>query len=99
MFNFRKYILRIIILLIAILSFCFFLREELIKSFMHNVELNSLIIFMFFTGVVIAINNIITLNKENIWLIDFIKEKRNIKTYKPKLLSDFVELKHDDLFL
>tara|TARA_A100001011_G_scaffold332048_1_gene358859 strand:- start:6688 stop:7614 length:927 start_codon:yes stop_codon:yes gene_type:complete len=65
---------------------------------MHNVELNSLIIFMFFTGVVIAINNIITLNKENIWLIDFIKEKRNIKTYKPKLLSDFVELKHDDLF-
>ena len=32
MFNFRKYILRIIILLTAILLFCFFLREELIKK-------------------------------------------------------------------
>ena len=98
MFNFRKYILRIIILLIAILLFCFFLREELIKSFMHNLELNSLIISMFFIGVFIAVNNIITLNKENEWLTDFIKDKKNIKNYKPKLLKDFVELKHEDLF-
>ena len=98
MFNFRKYILRIIILLAAILLFCFFLRQELINSFMHNVELNSLIILMFFIGVFIAIKNIITLNKEHEWLIDFIKEKKNIKNYKPKLLSNFVELNHDDLF-
>ena len=98
MFNFRKYILRIIILLIAILLFCFFLREELVKSFMHNLELNSLIIFMFFIGVFIAVNNIITLNKENEWLINFIKDKKNIKDYKPKLLSEFVELKNEDLF-
>lgn len=98
MFNFRKYILRITILLAVILLFCFFLREELIKSFMHNVELNSLIIFMFFIGVFIAVNNIITLNKENEWLIDFIKDKKNIKNYNPKLLSDFVALKHQDFF-
>lgn len=98
MFNFRKYILRITILLIAILLFCFFLREELFKSFMHNVELNSLIIFMFFIGVFIAVNNIIMLNKENEWLLNFIKDKKNIKNYKPKLLSDFVELEYEDLY-
>ena len=65
---------------------------------MHNLELNSLIIFMFFIGVFIAVNNIITLNKENEWLINFIKDKKNIKDYKPKLLSEFVELKNEDLF-
>ena len=98
MFNFRKYILRIIILLTAILLFCFFLREELIKSFMHNVELNSLIILMFSIGVFIAINNIVTLNKENQWLIAFLKDKKNIKNYKPRLLIDFVELNYEDFF-
>jgi len=98
MFNFRKYILRIIILLTAILLFCFFLREELIKSFMHNVELNSLIILMFSIGVFIAINNIVTLNKENEWLIAFLKGKKNVENYKPKLLIDFAELNYDDLF-
>ncbi len=65
---------------------------------MHNIELNSLILFMFFLGTAIAIKNIIILNKENNWLINFFKEKKNIKNYKPKLLSDFVELKYEDLF-
>ena len=56
MFNFRKYILRIILFLIAISIFCFFIQEELIKGFNHNKELNSIIIFVFLTHLDTSIN-------------------------------------------
>ena len=99
MFNYKKYIIRIILLLFTILIFCFFLQEELKKTFIHNIELNSTILLMFLIGMVIALKNIIILNKEQNWLISFLNEKKLSINYQPKLLNDFKDLKRDDFFL
>ena len=98
MFNFRKYILRIILLLFSIFLFCFFLKEKLIKNFSHNFELNSFILLVFFLGVGIAFKNIIILNKEQIWLNNFFNEKRVRLEYDPKILGDLKNLNQTDIF-
>ena len=54
---------------------------------------------MFFIGAVIALKNIISLNKEQNWLINFLNNKKSSTNFEPNLLSDFKELKHDDFFL
>ena len=76
MFNYSKYIIRILFFLFIIFLLCFFLQDQLKKTFIHNIELNSIILSMFFLGTVIALKNIISLNKEQNWLINFFNNKR-----------------------
>ena len=99
MFYYRKYIIRIILLLITISLLCFFLQDELKKTFIHNIELNSIILLMFVIGTAIALKNIINLNKEQIWLVNFFTDKKSSIKYEPKLLNDFCNLRRDDFFL
>ncbi len=99
MFNFRKYILRIILLLIFIIIFCFFLQEELKKGFNHNQELNSIIVFVFLLGVLIVIRNIITLNKDQSWLVNLVNQKKVSTSYQPKLLNNFKVINDSELSL
>lgn len=98
MFNYKKYIIRILLLLFLILLLGFFLQEELKKTFMHNIELNSIILFTFFIGIIIALKNLNILHKEQNWLIDYIDENKSNFNYEPKLLNDFSKLTRDDFF-
>ena len=98
MFYYRKYIIRIILLLITISLLCFFLQDELKKTFIHNIELNSIILLMFIIGTTIALKNIISLNKEQSWLVNFFTDKKSSIKYEPKLLNDFYNLRRDDFF-
>ena len=98
MFNYRKYVVRITLLLFIIALLCFFLQEELKKNFIHNIELNSTILLMFLIGTIIALKNIISLNKEQLWLMHFFNEKKLSINYEPRLLNNFKELRKDDFF-
>ena len=98
MFNYKKYIIKIIFLLIIIFFLCFFLQEDLKKTFIHNIELNSTILLMFMIGTIIALKNIINLNKEQNWLTNFLNDKKVSINYEPKLLINFKELRSDDFF-
>ena len=53
---------------------------------------------MFFIGTVIALKNIISLNKEQNWLINFLNNKKSSINFEPNFLNDFKELSHDDFF-
>jgi biopolymer transport protein ExbB/TolQ len=53
---------------------------------------------MFFLGTVIALKNIISLNKEQNWLINFFDNKKSSINFEPKFLNDFKELSYDDFF-
>ena len=98
MFNYSKYLVRIASFLFIIFLLCFFLQDELKKTFVHNIELNSTILLMFFVGVVIALKNIISLNKEQKWLINFFNNKESSINFEPYFLNDFKELRLDDFF-
>ena len=98
MFNYNKYISRISFFLFIIFLLCFFLQDQLKKTFIHNIELNSIILLMFFLGTVIALKNIISLNKEQNWLINFFDNKKSSINFEPKFLNDFKELSYDDFF-
>ena len=98
MFNYRKYVVRITLLLFIIALLCFFLQEELKKNFIHNIELNSTILLMFLIGTIIALKYIISLNKEQLWLMHFFNEKKLSINYEPRLLNNFKELRKDDFF-
>ena len=98
MFNYKRYIIKILFFLLIIFLLCFFLQDQLKKTFIHNIELNSTILLMFFIGAVIALKNIISLNKEQNWLINFFNNKKSSTNFEPDLLSDFKELRHDDFF-
>ena len=98
MFNYSKYIIKILLFLFIILLLCFFLQDQLKKTFIHNIELNSIILSMFFLGTVIALKNIISLNKEQNWLINFFDNKKSSINFEPKFLNDFKELSYDDFF-
>ena len=98
MFNYSKYIIKILLFLFIILLLCFFLQDQLKKTFIHNIELNSIILLMFFLGTVIALKNIISLNKEQNWLINFFDNKKSSINFEPKFLNDFKELSYDDFF-
>ena len=54
----------ILLFLFVVSLLCFFLQDELKKTFVYNIELNSAILLMFFIGAVIALKNIIILNKD-----------------------------------
>ena len=98
MFNHNRYIIKILLFLFIIFLLCFFLQDELKKTFVHNIELNSTILLMFFIGSVIALKNIIILNKEQKWLINFLNNKKSSINFEPNFLNDFKELSHDDFF-
>ena len=98
MFNYNRYIIRITLFLFTIFLLCFFLQDELKKTFVHNLELNSTILLMFFIGVIIALKNIINLNKEQKWLINFFNNKKSSINFEPNFLNGFKELRHDDFF-
>ncbi|GIS23723.1 MAG: hypothetical protein CM15mP124_2030 [Alphaproteobacteria bacterium] len=98
MFNYNRYIIKILFFLFIIFLLCFFLQDELKKTFIHNIELNSTILLMFFIGTVIALKNIISLNKEQKWLINFLNNKKSSINFEPNFLNDFKELSHDDFF-
>lgn len=98
MFNFRKYILRIILLLISITIFSFIFRNELIKGFNHNIQLNSVIILVFLLGVIIVINNIIILMKDQNWLINLLSKKNLSSNYSPKLLKELKKNNYQEPF-
>ena len=98
MFNYSKYIISILLFLFIIFLLCFFLKDELQKTFVHNIELNSTILLMFFIGVVISLKNIISLNKEQNWLINFLSNKKSSINFEPYFLNDFKELRYDDFF-
>ena len=98
MFYYNKYIIRILFFLLIIFLLCFFLQDQLKKTFIHNIELNSTILLMFFIGTVLALKNIISLNKEQNWLIDFLNNKKSSNNFEPNLLNDIRELRHDDFF-
>ena len=98
MFNYSKYIISILLFLFIIFLLCFFLQDELQKTFVHNIELNSTILLMFFIGVVISLKNIISLNKEQNWLINFLSNKKSSINFEPNFLNDFKELRYDDFF-
>ena len=53
---------------------------------------------MFFIGSVIALKNIIILNKEQKWLINFLNNKKSSNNFEPNFLNDFKELRHNDFF-
>ena len=92
MFNHNRYIIRILLFLFIILLLCLFLQDELKKTFVHNIELNSAILLMFLIGAVIALKNIIILNKEQKWLINFLNNKKSSISFEPNFLNDFKEL-------
>ena len=98
MFNHNRYIVKILLFLFIIFLLCFFLQDELKKNFVHNIELNSTILLMFFIGSVIALKNIIILNKEQKWLINFLNNKKSSNNFEPNFLNDFKELSHNDFF-
>ncbi len=98
MFNYNRYIIKILLFLFIIFLLCFYLQDQLKKTFIHNIELNSIILLMFFIGSVIALKNIISLNKEQNWLINFLNNKKSSINFKPNYLDDFKELKYDDFF-
>ena len=98
MFNHNRYIIKILLFLFIIFLLCFFLQDELKKTFVHNIELNSAILLMFFIGSVIALKNIINLNKEQKWLINFLNNKKSSINFEPNFLNDFKELSHNDFF-
>ena len=98
MFNHNRYIIKILLFLFIIFLLCFFLQDELKKTFVHNIELNSTILLMFFIGSVIALKNIIILNKEQKWLINFLNNKKSSNNFEPNFLNDFKELSHNDFF-
>ena len=92
MFNYKRYIIKILFFLFIIFLLCFFLQDQLKKTFIHNIELNSTILLMFFIGTVIALKNIVSLNKEHYWLINFLNNKKSSTNFEPNLLNDFKEL-------
>ena len=53
---------------------------------------------MFFIGTVIALKNIISLNKEQNWLINFLNNKKSSINFEPKFLDDFKGLTHENFF-
>ena len=77
MFNHNRHIIKILLFLFIIFLLCFFLQDELKKTFVHNIELNSTILLMFFIGSFIALKNIIILNKEQKWLVNFLNNKKS----------------------
>ena len=89
MLNIRKYISRIILFLISLIIISYFLQDELIKGFNHNVELNSMIVFIFFIGVGLVVKNTTTLNLDQKWLINKFKSQPITDNYNPKLLNEF----------
>ena len=98
MFNYSRHITRISSFLFIIFLLFFFLQDELKKTFVHNIELNSTILLMFCIGVVIALKNIISLNKEQKWLINLFNNKKSSINFEPNFLNVFKEFRHDDFF-
>ena len=47
---------------------------------------------------VIALKNIISLNKEQNWLINFLNNKKSSINFEPNFLNGFKELRYDDFF-
>ena len=98
MFNYSRHIIKISSFLLIIFLLCFFLQDDLKKNFVYNIELNSTILLMFFIGVVIALKNLISLNKEQKWLNNFFNNKKSSINFEPNFLNGFKELKQDDFF-
>ena len=98
MFNYSKYIIKFLLFLFILFLLCYFLQDQLKKTFIHNIELNCTILLMFFIGTVIALKNIISLHKEQNWLINFLNNKKSSIKFEPNFLNDFKELRHDDFF-
>ena len=98
MFNHNRYIIKILLFLLIIFLLCFFLQDELKKTFVHNIELNSTILLTFFIGSFIALKNIIILDKEQKWLVNFLNNKKSSINFEPNFLNDFKELSYDDFF-
>tara|TARA_E500000178_G_scaffold353302_1_gene418823 strand:+ start:278 stop:1306 length:1029 start_codon:yes stop_codon:yes gene_type:complete len=98
MLNIRKYISRIILFLISLIIISYFLQDELIKGFNHNVELNSMIVFIFFIGVGLVVKNTTTLNLDQKWLINKFKSQPITDNYNPKLLNEFKKINISEVF-
>ena len=97
MSNPNKYALRMILLLIIVVIIVYFLYEPLRKAFDGNREINSLIIFTFLIGILLAFRQTFRLKKEGNWLKliqknDFFPDKNMSSTIKPELLAPIAAL-------
>ena len=90
MFDYRKYIFRIVLFLSLILLFIYFFHDGLSRGFNHNKELNSAIVVIFLIGIFLVFKNLNTLKKDQEWLEHYGKQK-SIST-KPILLRDLKAL-------
>ncbi len=98
MSNPNKYALRMILLLVIVIIISYFLYEPLRNAFDGNREINSLIIFTFIIGVLLAFRQTFRLSKEGNWLKliknndFFFPDKNNSLKIKPELLAPIAAL-------
>jgi len=88
MTNPRRYLLRMIIFLLAIIAGSAGLFQPLSKAFMGNMVINSIILFALMIGIAYIIRQILRLIPEHYWMLDFSKNTpRAGVVMRPSLLA------------
>jgi hypothetical protein len=88
MTNPRRYLIRMIIFLLAILAVCAGLFNPLKSAFMGNIVINSIILFALLIGIAFTIRQILRLIPEHYWMLDFSRNTpRSGIAMRPSLLA------------
>ena len=95
----RRYILRMLLFLALVAAGSWLLREPLIRAFMGNVAINSIILTALFIGIVFSFRQTLRLLPEHRWMVTAARSPGRIDSMPmPSLLGTVAVLLKDDSY-
>ncbi|HUI19343.1 MAG TPA: flagellar motor protein MotA [Alphaproteobacteria bacterium] len=83
----RRYLVRMVLFLIAVIAVCALLFPQLERVFLHNVPLNSMILGAALIGVVFIFRQVLQLDPELAWIESYKRSRQPLSRAAPRLLA------------
>ena len=83
----RRYLVRMVLFLIAVIAVCALLFPQLERVFLHNVPLNSMILGAALIGVVFIFRQVLQLDPELAWIESYKRSRQSLSRVAPRLLA------------
>jgi len=83
----RRYLVRMVLFLIAVAAVCVLLFAPLERVFLHNVPLNSMILGAALIGVVFIFRQVLQLEPELAWIESYKRSRQPLARATPRLLA------------
>ena len=83
----RRYLVRMVLFLIAVVAVCALLFPQLERVFFHNVPLNSMILGAALIGVVFIFRMVLQLDPELAWIESYKRSRQPLSRVAPRLLA------------